>query len=657
MMRCINCGFELEDGDKFCYKCGKSVNSDVMATISDLKSEKIAESKTSQERIEESSPDNPQLLVQDNVSQKLLCSNCGFKLEADDQFCYKCGTPVFKEQTNDDLSSNDDEESTEYAPNGTQVKAKINVAGIIVDDKLTSEDLNEEIADAEPAVHIETIGTEQTSEKNINTIADMSSYVTRVGLANSGADEQLIEIKNNSSTYEQVNENTAHTDNSSIETGRNGEESITSERVQEQEKNPINEDYLNQNNGNNELEGDNGAMPNQASKNFTLSGKRLVVLIVVLSSILIIGLISIGMLLVNYVNPDGIIHSNDEIESYKVKSGVGRILLEIQGISKTIIYTADDIDLPPDFAEIIDYTTSSSGLTWIDCEVYFKEDIGEYKFTFDVYLNDTLVSSGLGATICIDPTGCNYIVCEYSDNSSEYIPSGLYTIIVKCDDIEVASVSQNVDNSFYELDLSTIIESTEMYCGYDYVDLYVEFSENISAYEGYIVFDTYYNNVLIDSDRTPYVYDNYICCEYYEWDYAELLPGDYTIVVRRGDTTITSQSVSVEELVFESEADYTVDTLPEVITTNAYKGEYSNCLEIGFDGDITGYEGKFTYDLYSNGSLEISDGAVAIINDNTIYCSFMRIAEAGFDWSEVSNDVTFIIKCDGVEFLTVDASY
>ena len=60
---CMNCGAELKEGQKFCHKCGKTVG----------ESAPVAEEK------KEADPN--------------ACKNCGTILKPEQKFCHKCGTP------------------------------------------------------------------------------------------------------------------------------------------------------------------------------------------------------------------------------------------------------------------------------------------------------------------------------------------------------------------------------------------------------------------------------------------------------------------------------------------------------------------------------------------------------------------------------------
>ena len=63
-MKCIKCGSELKDGQKFCMKCGTPVSA------------------------------NPQPAAAKQTGAPAVCAKCGNPLKPGQKFCMKCGTPV-----------------------------------------------------------------------------------------------------------------------------------------------------------------------------------------------------------------------------------------------------------------------------------------------------------------------------------------------------------------------------------------------------------------------------------------------------------------------------------------------------------------------------------------------------------------------------------
>ena len=64
MAKCSKCGNELNDGQKFCMKCGTPVSA------------------------------NPQSAVKQQLATATVCAKCGNPLNPGQKFCMKCGTPV-----------------------------------------------------------------------------------------------------------------------------------------------------------------------------------------------------------------------------------------------------------------------------------------------------------------------------------------------------------------------------------------------------------------------------------------------------------------------------------------------------------------------------------------------------------------------------------
>ena len=80
-----------------------------------------------------------------------------------------------------------------------------------------------------------------------------------------------------------------------------------------------------------------------------------------------------------------------------------------------------------------------------------------------------------------------------------------------------------------------------------YVDSWFYFDGDISAYEGLVYFDVYYNGSVILSAQTADVYDTFFYCTYEDPDYNDLPAGDYYFSVYCNDTYATSDTVTIEE--------------------------------------------------------------------------------------------------------------
>ena len=101
----------------------------------------------------------------------------------------------------------------------------------------------------------------------------------------------------------------------------------------------------------------------------------------------------------------------------------------------------------------------------------------------------------------------------------------------------------------YELDLTpdlvSLLDYTDCWPGTTGIYSDVYFTEDISDYEDEIFFDVYYEGSLIAADQYPSFYGSYFYCDYTDYDYLDA--GEYTIVVKCGDTEITTMTTTVED--------------------------------------------------------------------------------------------------------------
>ena len=118
----------------------------------------------------------------------------------------------------------------------------------------------------------------------------------------------------------------------------------------------------------------------------------------------------------------------------------------------------------------------------------------------------------------------------------------------------------------YELDLTpdlvSLIDYTDCWPGTTGIYSDVYFTEDISDYENDIVFDVYYEGSLIAADQYPSFYGSYIYCDYNDYDYLDA--GEYTIVVKCGDTELTTMTATVEEYIEPQPT----ETIPDDIDYN-----------------------------------------------------------------------------------------
>ena len=257
-MLCSNCGFELEDGDKFCYICGKPVVISVPTT--DTK-----DSATSTEIID--TEKQPSDVIKEHTDAKLLCPVCGFELEAGDQFCYKCGTPVVEETkavAESDVEAVKAIEDIADVSDNAKAEGEQIVAEALAEGKPTSQDTGDGTIDTEQAVHEDPsdeyicckcglvlsrddkfcykCGTpvviEGTTETEpVSESVDVSSNEEQTKVVDAGTDEQLIEKENNSTDYEQFKENAI--DDSPVKAEENNEAFSVPGIVQEQKKSAV----------------------------------------------------------------------------------------------------------------------------------------------------------------------------------------------------------------------------------------------------------------------------------------------------------------------------------------------------------------------------------------------------------------------------------
>ena len=142
-------------------------------------------------------------------------------------------------------------------------------------------------------------------------------------------------------------------------------------------------------------------------------------------------------------------------------------------------------------------------------------------------------------------------------------------------------------------ELASTVDDTYIYGGSYYIDMDVYFTEDISSYSNMITYDVYYEGDLIASDRYPSVYSSDLWIEYYNDDYSDLASGDYTIVVKVGDTEFASESVTINNSYDEVSYDYDTDiegaeivyygSGNEVINLWSFTNEVPNMIETYMD--------------------------------------------------------------------------
>jgi hypothetical protein len=194
-----------------------------------------------------------------------------------------------------------------------------------------------------------------------------------------------------------------------------------------------------------------------------------------------------------------------------------------KAVADTISYEVDEDSVEVDKEEAsVDVT-----FTMVDYEKALKDDYSDIDEVVDLIKD------------CEDTKDVK-VTFEFEKDDDEWLLSNL-------DD---KGFGKLFDYMTYELDLKpdllSIIDYTDSYAGSYYLDLYVYFTEDISEYDGELTFDVYYEGSLIASDVAAYVYSYYACCDYYADDWSDLDSGNYTVVLKCGDTEIASADLTVD---------------------------------------------------------------------------------------------------------------
>ena len=155
----------------------------------------------------------------------------------------------------------------------------------------------------------------------------------------------------------------------------------------------------------------------------------------------------------------------------------------IDAVADTITYEVDEESVEVDKEEAsVDVT-----FTMVDYEKALKDDYSDIDEVLDL-LED-----------CEDTKEVE-VTFEFEKDDDEWLLSNL----------KDKKFGKIFDFYTYELslkpDLLSIIDSTEIYGGSYYVDLYVYFSEDVSEYDGSMTFDVYCDGMQIASDVSAYVY-------------------------------------------------------------------------------------------------------------------------------------------------------
>lgn len=156
-----------------------------------------------------------------------------------------------------------------------------------------------------------------------------------------------------------------------------------------------------------------------------------------------------------------------------------------------------------------------------------------------------------------------------------------------------------------KLDLSKVYDSSDCWTEDASVYSTVYFTEDVSEFDGDILFNVYYEGTLYEVDQIAEVYGTYICCNYTSPYFNDLPSGEYSIKVKCGDTVVTTMTAvdiyeprALDDLVVESEWDQ-VD-----------KNDTYNFYEVGYlgYGDYSANTG-IKYYIYFTDELSYDDVA------------------------------------------------
>ena len=313
-----------------------------------------------------------------------------------------------------------------------------------------------------------------------------------------------------------------------------------------------------------------------------------------------------------------------------------------KAVADTISYEIDEDSVEVDKEEAsVDVT-----FTMVDYEKALKDDYSDIDEVVDLIKD------------CEDTKDVK-VTFEFEKDDDEWLLSNL-------DD---KGFGKLFDYMTYELDLKpdllSIVDYTDSYAGSYYLDLYVYFTEDISAYDGELTFDVYYEGSLIASDVAAYVYSYYALCDYYADDWSDLESGNYTVVLNYGDEEIASADLTVDNYVEPqptSGSAFDGDLSAEVSDYLWYydsdvDGVYESGtsyieLDVYFDVDVTGMD--LTFDVYDADGNAIEQYLEPSNWGDSIWCYYsygdeMPAGEytiAVYDGAETDSNVVFYATCE-----------
>ena len=115
-----------------------------------------------------------------------------------------------------------------------------------------------------------------------------------------------------------------------------------------------------------------------------------------------------------------------------------------KGFGKIFFYYTYELNLTPPISDLLDYTDCWSSDYGLFSDVCFLEDISEYEsvLSFDVYYEGSLYVADQIPTMT---SSGNLIYCDYTDPDYADLPEGEYEIVLKCNGVEITSMTTTVE--------------------------------------------------------------------------------------------------------------------------------------------------------------------------------------------------------------------
>lgn len=207
----------------------------------------------------------------------------------------------------------------------------------------------------------------------------------------------------------------------------------------------------------------------------------------------------------------------------------------VKAVSSTITYEVDSSSL-----EVKDEKASVDVIfTMVDYEKVLKK--GDFESVDDV----------LSALEDCDDTEDVKINVEFKYKKDEWLVSNLK------------------DKEYLELyafcscnlgimpDIDEIYDYSYISAGSNYINLYLYFIDDVSSYENLFTYDVFYGNTCLKSDAQAQIYGDFLLCDYYDPNYSDLGPGEYTVNVYYNGEDVTTECIEIAGLApVEDDFDY-----------------------------------------------------------------------------------------------------